>query len=91
MFIVDLELSDGVKSLLTEITVPEDCQTIGKPLVELGMPKTALISLIERKGKYIVPNGTTMLESGDKLFVISENHNDIEKVFNCLAIPVQQT
>jgi cell volume regulation protein A len=87
----DIELSDGVKSLLTEIIIPDGCQTIGKPLVELGMPKTALISLIERRDKYIVPNGTTMLESGDKLYVISENHSDIEKVFNCLAIPVKQT
>ncbi len=87
----DIELTDGIRSLLTEISIPDGCTAVGKPLVELGLPNTALISLIQRKEKYIVPNGTTRLEAGDKLFVISENKKDLEKVFGSLSIPSSTT
>lgn len=83
----DMELSDGIRSLLTEIVIPHGCKVTDKPLVELGLPKTALISLIERKGKYIVPGGSTILEPEDKLYIISENKKDLGKVFDCLSIP----
>jgi potassium/hydrogen antiporter len=83
----DIVLSDGIRSLLTEIIVPHECSAAKKPLVELGLPDTALISLISRSGKYIVPNGATIIEPGDKLFVISENRKDLGKVFDCLSIP----
>ena len=83
----DLQLSEAIRSLLTEIIVPDGCIAIGKPLVEISLPKTALVSLIQRKGKFIVPNGTTILEPDDKLFVISENRNDLQKVFESLSIP----
>lgn len=83
----DIEISDSIRSLLTQITIPQGCRATEKPLVELGLPKTALISLIERKGKYIVPNGATVLEPEDKLFVISESRKDLAKVFDCLSIP----
>jgi len=82
----DIELSDGIKNLLTEVIIPEGCNITSKPLVDLGMPNTAMITLIERKGKYFVPDGSTQLESGDKLFVISEDRKDLEKVFNCLSL-----
>ncbi|MBN2484970.1 MAG: potassium/proton antiporter [Bacteroidales bacterium] len=85
----DMELSDSIKSLLTEIIVPPNCKIIGKPLVELSLPKTALISIIQRNDKYITPNGSTMLEPNDKLFVISENKEAIQKVFDCLEINEQ--
>jgi cell volume regulation protein A len=81
----DIELSDGLKSLLTEIVIPPGCKATGKSLVELGLPNTALISLIERKGKYLVPNGATVLESEDRLFIVSENKSDLQKVFECLS------
>ncbi|HEX2921565.1 MAG TPA: potassium/proton antiporter [Bacteroidales bacterium] len=83
----DIELTDGIKSLLTEVIIPNECHTVGKQLVELGIPSSALISLIQRKDQYIIPNGATVLEPGDKLFVISENKKDLEKVFNCLDLP----
>jgi cell volume regulation protein A len=82
----DLELTDSIKSLLTEIIIPEKCSVAGKPLVDLGLPKTILISIIQRKGKYITPNGSTVLEPNDKLYVISENKEAIKKVFDCLDI-----
>jgi cell volume regulation protein A len=83
----DLELSDSLKSLLTEILIPHGCKIIGKPLVELGLPDTILISLIRRKGKYLIPNGSTTIEPEDKLFVISEDKSALAKVFECFSLP----
>lgn len=83
---IDIELGESIKSLLTEIIVPSDCNVIGKQIVDLGLPRTALISFIVRNNKYITPNGSTRLEPNDKLFVISENKKDVEKVFECLEI-----
>ena len=63
-------------------------------IVELGFPKTALISLIKRNGKFITPNGATMLNAGDVLLVISESRSALHKVYECLRIrqePALQT
>lgn len=83
---IDIELSDSVKSLLTEIVVPHGSNAVGKQLVDLHLPKTALISFIQRDSKFITPNGATELLPNDKLFVISESKDDIEKVFERLEI-----
>ncbi|HLN21796.1 MAG TPA: potassium/proton antiporter [Bacteroidales bacterium] len=86
----DIEITDGIRNLLTEIVLPQGCSATGRPLVELAIPPTSLISLIQRDGKYIVPNGATILQPGDKLHVISENRNDLMKVFDCLSLPYEE-
>ncbi|HEX2967903.1 MAG TPA: potassium/proton antiporter [Bacteroidales bacterium] len=85
-----IELSDRDKSLLTEISIPGNCSVINKPLVDLGIPKNTLIVLIKRTGKYFVPDGSTRLQMNDILYLISENKEDISKVFECLMIPNPQ-
>ncbi len=80
----DLELSDSIKSLLTEIVIPTESPVIGKQIVELELPKTALISMIQREDKFITPNGSTTLSAGDKLYVLSEDDISLKKVFLCL-------
>jgi len=83
---VDLELNDGIMSKLTEIVVPENCPAKGKQIVQLGLPKTTLISFIERENKYITPSGSTLILPNDKLFILSENHESLVKAFDCLGI-----
>jgi cell volume regulation protein A len=70
--------------MLTEMIIPNDCNSVGKQIVELGLPKTTLISIIQRDNKFITPNGSTILEPNDKLFILSENKEDLNEVFNCL-------
>jgi len=86
----DIEISNDMKSLLTEIKIPIGNKIIDKPLVELGIPKTALIVLIQRTGKFIVPDGSSRLQTEDILYVISENKIDLVKVFECLKITNQE-
>lgn len=80
----DMELSDSIKSLLTEIQIPENSSVAGKQIVQLGLPKTTLISFILRGDKYITPSGSTIIEEKDKLFVLSENKDSLSDVFECL-------
>lgn len=82
----DIELSDTIKEMLTEIIIPNDCNSAGKQIVELGLPKTTLISIIQRDNKFITPNGSTVLEPNDKLFILSETKEDLNEVFNCLGM-----
>lgn len=82
----DLELSDSIKSLLTEIKIPKNSPVAGKQIVQLGLPPTTLISFILRNGKYITPGGSTIIEENDTLYVLSENKNSLSEVFECLSI-----
>jgi len=82
----DLELSDSIKSVLTEIVIPETCSVVGKQIVQLGLPKTSVISYILRDRKYITPTGSTVLMANDRLSILSENHDSLNKVFDCLDI-----
>lgn len=79
----DIELSDSIKSNLTEIILPQYSPAVGKQIVQLGLPKTSLIAFIKRNGKYITPNGSTVIEGNDKLVVLTEDKGTLEKVFEC--------
>jgi len=82
----DIVLTDGIMSNLTEVVIPENCSIIGKQIVQLGLPKTTLISFIQRNEKYLTPNGATTIMSKDKLYILSEDKLSLEKAFDCLGI-----
>lgn len=54
-FPLDLELTDGSKSELIELDIPENSTAVGKQIVELRLPKSSLIVLIHRHDKYVTP------------------------------------
>ncbi len=82
----DIELVDSIKSHLKEVTLSDQSNALGKQIVMLALPKTSFISIIQRGGKYITPNGSTVLESGDRLYILSENTKDMDRVYNCLGM-----
>jgi potassium/hydrogen antiporter len=62
------------KSDLVELTIPDDSLIRGEQIVDLHLPKTALIVLLNRNDDFIVPRGGTVLEAGDKLLVLSDKY-----------------
>ncbi len=82
----DLELTESLKALLTEISIPESSPVIGKQIVQLGLPKTTLISFIKRKDKFIIPDGSTLLAANDKLYVLSESQHALTQVLKRLEM-----
>jgi cell volume regulation protein A len=72
--------------LLTELVIPDNSLIAGKQIVQLGLPKTTLISFIMRGDSYIIPDGSTIIKKNDKLFILSENKDALNSVFECLKM-----
>jgi cell volume regulation protein A len=72
-FPLDVELKDDIHNELIELDLPQSATAVGKPIVELNLPKSAIIVLIHRHGKYISPHGETILEPGDHLLVMADS------------------
>jgi cell volume regulation protein A len=83
---LDLELYDTVQSEFVEIILPGNSTAVGNPIVKLKLPKPALIVLVVRDGKYIQPNGSTVLEEGDKLLVLANTKDVVEEVNRILGV-----
>lgn len=46
----------------------------------------AIIAMIKRGDKYITPSGSTLIQAGDKLIILSETKGGLEEVYKCLKI-----
>ena len=84
---------DGITNLMpvaegkinvTEIELKDTTSVIGQSLRTIGMPESSLIACILKKDHPIIPRGTTVLEAGDKLIVITlpENHGQVIKMLS---------
>jgi len=81
----DLEIFDYIKNSLNVITIPKDSNIVNKQIVELNLPKTSIISFIKRNGKYLIPNGSTKILAGDKLFILVENKETLQEIYDLLT------
>lgn len=84
---------DGITNLIpvaegkinvTEIELNETASVVGQSLSTIGMPGNSLIACILKKDRPIVPRGSTVLEAGDRLIVITlpENHGQVIKMLS---------
>jgi potassium/hydrogen antiporter len=66
--------TDGFRTRneMVEVDVPEDSAAAGRQIVDLGLPKEALILLIARGEEFVVPRGGTVIEAGDTLLVLAD-------------------
>ena len=79
-------LEVGPKSTLdlVDFGVAPDHAVNGSAVRELGLPRTALIAVINREGDTIPPRGSTVVRAGDRLFVLVPRGDraDLEDVFS---------
>ena len=87
--LVDMERFESIKSYMHEIVIPESSSVVGKEIVETGFPKTAIISIIRRNGKFLTPGGSTIIEANDRLYILSENNESLKEVHECLGLTYQ--
>jgi cell volume regulation protein A len=73
-------LSEHPKTFLREVRLKDDSPALGRKIVELDFPKNAIIAMIERRGNYLTPNGSTVLEVDDKLVVLMDKAEIFEEV-----------
>jgi cell volume regulation protein A len=83
---LELEMTEGFKNELVEVSIPADCPQANKRIVELGFPRNALIVMIERNKQYITPNGNTIIKPGDNLLVMTNSLRDLKSIHACLQI-----
>lgn len=67
------------RSDLVEVPIPPDSPAAHRQVVELRLPKSALIVLISRNENILIPRGATVLEPGDRLLVLADKE-DLDKV-----------
>lgn len=76
---IELDPTIDTKAALKEVIITQGDATIGRQILELGLPDNVLITLINRKGKFIVPRGTTEIQVNDKLLILSEK-KDVSEI-----------
>ena len=67
--------SHGMKTDLMEVPIPHDSVAVGKQIVELGLPKGALVVLIGRGKEFMIPSGGTVLEREDSMLVLADKES----------------
>lgn len=85
-----IHLPDEIKELLTQVILASGSKSIGKPIVELGLPKTTLIAIIERDNSFFTPSGSTILKEGDRLTILSDNKEDLQQACDRLDAEVKK-
>ena len=83
---LDMELYDSIQSEFVEVILPGSSPAIGKAIVKLKLPKPAIIVLLVREGRYMLPNGSTVLEEGDKLLLLANNKEMLGEIYNTLGV-----
>lgn len=68
---------------VTEIVLNADSPVVGKMLKQISLPENALIAVVIRNQRAIVPRGANDLMAGDRVVVITlpENHGPVLKIF----------
>lgn len=64
--------NEDIKSELVEVPVAEGAPSVGRQIVNLGLPEGSLIVLVERGKEIVVPNGNTVIEAGDVLLMLAD-------------------
>ena len=76
---------DALGSLdLIDFDVAPDHAIAGAAVRELGLPRTALVAVVARGDETIPPRGSTVIQPGDRLFVLAPHSKrpEIEDVFS---------
>ena len=68
---------------LVDFVVAPDHAIAGSSVREVGLPRTALIAVVGRRGEWAPPSGSTTIEPGDHLYVLvpRSKRADLEDVF----------
>jgi cell volume regulation protein A len=61
----------GLGADVLEVPVREGDACVGKRVRELGLPREALVSVLVRDGEALLPRGSTRIQAGDRLHVLT--------------------
>jgi len=67
----EFDVDPETPSELVEIAISPDAPAVGKQVVDLGLPRGALIILMQKGDERFVPGGSTVIEAGDTLLLLT--------------------
>lgn len=72
---VDTEINEEEVTVgaLHTVTVATDSAVAGRQLVDLRLPGGVLVVYIKRDGKFVVPDGSTVVNGGDQLHLLADD------------------
>ena len=78
-FPLDIEPQLGWRGILREVTVSASSPLVGKAIFEIRLPKNYLVVLIARGEKFLIPNGSIVLEPNDRMLGLAraEVHDQV--------------
>jgi trk system potassium uptake protein TrkA len=68
-----LKLKGGEYSIVEEVITP-GARAIGILLKDLALPENCVIAAILRKGKVIIPRGSSVFEDNDEVLAVTDRH-----------------
>ena len=76
-------IADGSVEV-TEFIVSETTRHLGTPLKDLRLKQGILVAMISRNGQTIIPEGSTTIEAGDTVFLVScdEGILDVNDIYD---------
>lgn len=79
-------MQDSIDSEFTEVEVNQNMIAQGNMVKDIKLPDNTLIVMINKNGKYMVPQGNTTVEIGDKLLVLTENSSALEEQYEHFGV-----
>jgi len=77
----DVEFSDEIKTSMREIRIKEEYLSSGSRIMDLNLPNNALITMVKRNDKYLIPKGKTPLKKDDYLLVITDDQDSLNEIY----------
>lgn len=76
---------DVIANNLVEVSLPEHAACIGRQIIDVGLPQDTLIVLIGREGDMVVPRGSTVIQAGDRLLLLTSEsaRAQVEAALGC--------
>ena len=65
----------GFIEKIIELPVIDGAPAIGKRIIDLGLSQDIIIAMIKKGDDFIVPSGSTIIETGDVVFALSESYD----------------
>ncbi|MCK9423553.1 MAG: potassium/proton antiporter [Bacteroidales bacterium] len=78
------EFTTTVKPVRAEMEVLPGSPMVNKTLVSMSIPKDILISMVTREDVLFVPDGTTVFHPGDKLTVMTDTNESLDRFMEML-------
>jgi len=79
--VVSISLLLGGQAEVVEVIANQDSKLVGKRLADLGLPRGIIIGSIVHQGKVMIPNGDSIINSGDRvvIFCLQSEESSLDK------------